>query len=483
MKKEKNRRGYFIVQTLVFAGVAILVIGALTSFVGSNLKAARQIILREQAIQIAEAGIDYYRWHLAHAPKDFKDGTNISGPYIHNFYNKNGDIVGTFSLEIIAPLTGSTLVTIKSTGSPSVNPSVKRTIQVKMAIPSFAKYAVVANDDMRFGPGTVIFGPVFSNNGIRFDGLAHNIVASARASYDDPDHSGDVEFGVHTHVNAPPSTGVNDTFRSVEAPPSTVPSRTDVFIAGRQVSAPAVDFTGITANLAQIKTDAQANGRYFGSSGALGYKIVLKTNNTFDIYKVNTLINPPNNCTNTGNQTGWGTWSVNGTTFLQNYVNPTNGLIFAEDHVWVEGQINIARITIASAKFPDNPTTRTSITVNNNLLYTNYDGRDIISLIAQGNINTGMASLSTLRIDAALMAQNGRAGRYYYGSNCSPYNNRTSLTLYGMIGSANRYGFAYTDGTGYATRQIIYDANLLYSPPPSFPLTSDKYQTISWEEI
>jgi len=51
-----------------------------------------------------------------------------------------------------------------------------------------------------------------------------------------------------------------------------------------------------------------------------------------------------------------------------------------------------------------------------------------------------------------------------------------------MIGSSNRYGFAYTDNTGYQDRTIIYDANLLYGPPPSFPLTSDKYTTISWDE-
>jgi hypothetical protein len=93
----------------------------------------------------------------------------------------------------------------------------------------------------------------------------------------------------------------------------------------------------------------------------------------------------------------------------------------------------------------------------------------------------GQYSANDLRIDAALIAQNGRAGRHYYGSSCSN-DTRNSLTLYGMIATNLRYGFAYTDGTGYDTRNIIYDANLLYGPPPSFPLTSDQYQIISWEE-
>jgi hypothetical protein len=140
-------------------------------------------------------------------------------------------------------------------------------------------------------------------------------------------------------------------------------------------------------------------------------------------------------------------------------------------------------LTIVSGKFPDSPSTRTSITVNSDLLYTNYDGSDVLSLIAQGNINVGMISEDDLRIDGALIAQNGRVGRYYYAQQCNPHNTRDTITLYGMIGSNLRYGFAYTDGTGYENRNIIYDANLLYSPPPSFPLTSDQYQVVSWEEV
>jgi hypothetical protein len=54
--------------------------------------------------------------------------------------------------------------------------------------------------------------------------------------------------------------------------------------------------------------------------------------------------------------------------------------------------------------------------------------------------------------------------------------------MYGMIASQERYGFAYTDGTGYQNRIIIFDPNLLYSPPPSFPLTADYYTPIFWNE-
>ena len=153
-----------------------------------------------------------------------------------------------------------------------------------------------------------------------------------------------------------------------------------------------------------------------------------------------------------------------------------------EDNTWVDGTINTARLTIAAGAFPSNPNTYKNITINNNLLYTNFNGNDVLSLIAQGNINTGFASLTTQTIDAALVAQNGRVGRYYYAAECGTGYVRTTLNLYGMIATNLRYGFAYSDGTGYLVRNITYDGNLLYGPPPSFPLASNQYTTISWAE-
>ena len=144
-------------------------------------------------------------------------------------------------------------------------------------------------------------------------------------------------------------------------------------------------------------------------------------------------------------------------------------------------------MTIAAGRFPDNASTRRSITINKNLLYNSYNGTDVLALIAQDNVNIGLVSDDTFRIDAALIAQNGRVGRYYYSSNCQldsiNYYNRNTVTLFGMLATNQRYGFAYTNGTGYNVRNITYDTNLLYGPPPSFPLTSSQYQTISWQEV
>ena len=101
----------------------------------------------------------------------------------------------------------------------------------------------------------------------------------------------------------------------------------------------------------------------------------------------------------------------------------------------MDGQINGGRVTVVAAFLPDNPPFRKNIIVNNDLLYTSYDGSDVIGLIAQGSVHIGMISEDDLRIDAALIAQNGRVGRYYYRpptggpQRCSPYDVRQTITL------------------------------------------------------
>src|SRR3989344_8781104 len=350
-----NQRGQLSLMVLIFGAVTIIILSGLIIWADSSIKIVNRSNDQALAFRIAESGIEYYRWHLAHAPADFKDGTGQPGPYVHNFYDRNGVLLGTFSLDITTPLIGSTLVDIKSTGKVQIDPSISKVIEVKFSKPSFAKYAAVLNANVRFGEGTEVFGPIHSNGGIRFDGLTHNVVTSAVADYNDPDHTGANEFGVHTHV-APTDP----------LPPNSVPNRPDVFEAGRQFPVPAVDFTGITQSLSNIKADAQSAGFYRGSSGAKGYDIVLKTNDTFDLYKVNTLVSAPSGCTNSQNQSGWGTWSIQSESLLGNYAIPANGLIFIEDNTWVRGQINTSRLTIGSGRFPDDSATRSSITVNTN---------------------------------------------------------------------------------------------------------------------
>ena len=116
----------------------------------------------------------------------------------------------------------------------------------------------------------------------------------------------------------------------------------------------------------------------------------------------------------------------------------------------------------------------------NDIRYTNTDGRDIIGIIGQDNIEIAYASENDLRIDAALLAQQGRVGREHYVEDYGS-DSKSVITVNGAIATNERYGFAFTDGTGYITRNLYYDNNLLYYPPPYFP-TGTQYEMDLWEE-
>lgn len=365
LKNKFNQKGQIIILALIMPIIFIVALTATISWSASIYRVASVSQNKELAFQIAEAGANYYRWHLAHSPSDYKDGTGQPGPYVHDFVDKDDPsvVIGRYSLEITPPELGSTIVKIKSVGYTLNKPDVKKTVLLTVGKPSFAKYAVVANNDMRFGEGTEIFGPIQVNGGIRFDGLAHNLVSSTRADYDDLDHIGANEFGVHTHRNIPPATGVNSAFRALEGPPNIMQNRPDIFLAGREVGVPVVSFTALSSDLASMKNKAAnrivfeinitdngtgytstptveitgggganatatavvnggkvvalnitnngtgytsapsvafigggginasatavvTHGFYQPSSGEQGYHIILKTDNTFDLYKV-----------------------------------------------------------------------------------------------------------------------------------------------------------------------------------------------------
>jgi len=269
--KIRNNKGQLSLQMLIFGVIAIILLTGFLVWVDTFIKSAIKFAERASAFAVAEAGVEYYRWHLAHDSDDYQDGTGVEGPYTHPYYDKDGNQIGEFELDITPPPIGSTVVTIRSTGRLINNPGIEKIVEVKLAVPSLTDFAVAANADIRFGEGTEVFGRIHSNGGIRFDGLAHNLISSAKDEYNDPDHSGGDEFGVHTH--APPVD---------PQPPAAVPDRPDVFEAGRAFPVPAVDFEGLTSDLADLKVVAEDAGLYFAPSGAEGYHMVLKTDDTFD---------------------------------------------------------------------------------------------------------------------------------------------------------------------------------------------------------
>src|SRR3990167_11063765 len=433
MKYIKQNSGYTLLLVISFGAIAIIFVVSLVSWTVTQSQLVRQRVYKELSIHIAEAGIDYYKWHLIQDPNDFQDGIGGSGPYIHQFFDANNNLIGEFELSIVPPVEGSTIATITSVGRTTEFPNIERAIQAVFAIPSFAEYAAVINGDVRFGEGTEIFGPVHSNGGIRFDALAHNLVSSFLNQYNDPDHGGSNEYAVHTHLSP------QDPY-----PPTELSSRPDVFVVGRELDADQVNFGQLTIAIDDMEIKAQEpDGFYRGDSGDGGYHIVLKTDDTFDLYEVDSLVSAPPRCS--PYQSGWGTWSISTEHLLGTYPFPANNIMFFADDIWVDGQIQSARLSIVASN---------NIIVNDDLIYTTHDGQEVLALIAQNNFNIGLKSQDFLDIDAALVAKNGRVGRHYYSSYCGTEYIRDTISLFGTIISELRYGFAYTDGTGYDIRNI-----------------------------
>ena len=452
---------------------------------------------------------------------DFWEGTpsplGVGTPYTAEFKDPEGTAIGEYKLEVTKPSLGSTIVIVKSTGWTYKKPSAMRVVQVRFRRPSWSEDVMLANDDMRFGSGTTVNGKIHSNKGIRFDGLATNVVSSSLSSYDDPDHTESptkLEFGVHTHVTG--GTVINS-YRPNEVPPHLVDSRSDIFQAGRQFPVTQMDFTSVISDVSYMRTQAVATSTKFDNSG-VGRKIILKTDGKFDIYKVNTAdlysaANP--NGTNAitgfaGKKNSNGTGSdcttpvnivgsdvqckdkTNGSTcycprstwtgdLKLTYNIPDSGIIFVANNVWLEGIINNKKVSVVAAELTDESGytggAKDVYFGMNNLVYTNTNGNDIIGVIAQKDIEVIRDSLTNLTIDGALLAKDGRIGRDYYNGIT-----KNSITVNGSMATNQRYGFAYTDGTGYITRNLNFDNNLLYFPPPYFP-TGTEYSIDQWDEL
>lgn len=475
------RRGQLSLELLLLSGIVVILVSGLVVWASGLLQFSSRDYNKTLAFSIAEAGIEYYRWHLAHSAQDFWDGNSSStpGPYVHDYKNEAGNVVGSFALNITPPDVGSTVVKIRSTGRVNADPTVEKIIEVRLQFPTLINFAVVVNGNVRIGTGTEVFGPIMANGGVHFDGIAHNTVQSALTTYNDPDIN-KTEWAVWT-ANPPADP----------QPPTPYGPQPDVFLAGRAIGVPAIDFPGITQNLATIKSLAQASGTYYGPSGAFGYDLALATSGLYSLYRVTALAPGPNSCTNTSNEPGWGIWSIQNETLYATGTIPSGGVIFTEDDLWVRGQVDHKRVTIAAGRFPDNPDTRANITVNNSTRYTNYDGIDVIAMIAQNDFNVGLYSEDILRIDGVLVAQNGRVKRPYYAppnlqsnsEKCGPTVIRQRITLYGSIISNILYGLGFEDSAGYQERIIIYDSNLLYNSPPAFPKLGDQYTLVSWDEV
>ena len=461
-------RGSGLAFVLVVATIATIIFSGVISYVVSHLQYGLFVASREQSLQVAEAGAHFYRWYIAHE----LDGKNTE--QINEFWQSTGPAplgvgsdyeddfqgLGRYRIAVTPPVANSTLFTIESTGWTYKYPSHTRTIRVRFRRPSWSEYMILGNDPFRLSSTTEIFGPMHGNGGIRFDGVAHNVVTAGVTCYDDPD------TGTVNNCERPgvwtgdwPGTEYNSTLGD------------PVFLGGKTFPVTTIDFNSVTADLSYMKDVAENSGsaaNYYGPSGQYGYLIEFKPTG-YDITEVKTINSSRNTITKLDNSTK----------ISKDF--PSKGLIFVEDTVWFDGKgisgvkVDAERMTVVAAdlEFGTDP----NIYIIDGAVYKNGSGgQEALGFVAEGSIDFPYNSSNNLTLNGALLAQKGAVSRANYG------NTKSKITIFGAIASKGRIGFGYTDGTGYQDRELHFDENLSISPPPYFP-TGKQYLIDLWEEL
>ncbi len=478
MRLQHATKGYLLVLVLVFGGIFFALATAFVGYVVTQAHLAQSKLNGERALNIAEAGLDYYRWFLAHYPNDITNGTATSGPYIHSYADPEGAAIGEYSLDIESSAACGDIyaINITSTGYTYENPSAQRVVYGRYARPTVAEYAYIINSSVWAGSDRVIIGPYHSNGGIRMDGTNNSTVTSGQSTW-----SCTTSYGcspANPTANGVLGNGPNSDLWSFPSTP--------------------INFTGLTVDLSLMQNKAQTGGGlYFGPSGGFGYRVVFKTNGTIDVYRV----------TNTtsywgySSQDGWQTERhvISATVFQGNYVIPAGcSLIYVEDKVWLEGVVR-GRVSIAAADV-DTAGVDPRIILNENITYANATSG--LLAIAENDVLVGLQVPNNMTINGIFIAQNGRFGRNHYcQSECDgshggseglpgaldPYYKRNQLTVNGTIVSNGREGTKWISGgvyvSGFDTRFNSYDRNLVSDPPPVTPNVSDTYEFIEWREV
>lgn len=456
---KKTPHGVILILVVVFTGIFILILSGVLGLIIYQKRLTEIKVAKMQALHIAEAGINYYRWHLAHAPEDFQDGTGSSGPYTHDYYDPTTGLIGTYQLEIDPPEKGSTVVTIRSSGWINKYPNVVKKVEVKYGKPSLAKYSFLTNTDIWLGTNESVTGEFHSNGGVRMDGTNDSLVTSAKETY-----TCTSTHGCSGDEEKPGVWGAGPNSNLWKFP------------------VPEVDFNTITIDLAELKKIASTTGNYYPTQN-YGYHVIFQADGTYNIYTVTSLM-PAIKRIEDDNLGYWEyvAEQIQNETFIGNFPFPQEGVIFIEDNVWVEGIIK-GKVTLASARFPESFSTYTDIYINNNLTYTARDSTNVLGLVAQKNILVPKHAPSTLTIDAVLLAQKGRVMRLLYSS----YKLQDYIEVYGGIITNKIWTWTWVNSQdvpvdGYQQTKSIYNANLMYEPPPHFPTQND-YHFISWEEL
>ncbi|MBP7741140.1 MAG: hypothetical protein KA104_00420 [Candidatus Pacebacteria bacterium] len=470
--QHRHTRGYLMLTAIVYGAIFLSVLGALSSYVLSENKLQSASTSKSRGLAMAEAGLEYYRWHLAHFTSDLQNGTGSAGPYSIPFNDPEGGQTGTITLSILGNQSCGeiTSVDITSTGTPVEDARGKRTVMARYAKPTVARFSYILNDSVWAGDDRTILGPYHSNGGIRMDGTVNSPVTSSLSTW-----------------LCTSSFGCS-------------PSRTKAGVWGDgnnqnlwSYPKPQVDFDAISANFSSLKTKATTYGKFFATNGSAtsngpGYHLIFNTDGTLTVKKVSAvytnLDSVPVYDSSAGSESDY--TRIKNESLLGTYTLPSDcGLIYVEDNIWVEGTIT-KKITLVAADAAHSGVVP-DVVLLDDIVYQSYDGTDGLTLIAEGNVLISPLSPFDMTLNGIFIAQTGAFGRNLYDCPGS-YEPKGTLTILGTTVSNKRTGTKWVNGcgwsgdAGYQTRTDAYDRRLATDPPPFTPFTSTDYTFVDWRE-
>ncbi|MFM2423984.1 MAG: hypothetical protein RLZZ70_373 [Candidatus Parcubacteria bacterium] len=468
--------GYLMVVVLVFSGIFLTILTSFVVFVVTQSRLIEQKIAFEQAGQIAEAGLDYMKWYLAHYP-------NATTTTITNAYNDpESGAIGQYTITATSTTFCGAVASlnITSVGYTDEFTNVRRTISARYARPNVAEYSFILNDNVWAGPDRIINGPYHSNGGIRMDARHNSSVTSAQNTWNCTSGFGCTPSGSRAGVF---TTSGNATPALFDYPQGTI------------------SFTDLTVDLGAMEQRALTGGGIFlpkAPNGDDGYRITFNGDNTVTIRRVQTTYSYWGQTTENGWQLEDNVINTLRTGTDTRTINPNCPLIVAQDRVWLSGVVN-GKVAIAASHATS--TFNPSIIIQDNITYSSATTSGLVA-IAERDVLLGVDVPTNLNINGIFIAQTGRYGRNFYCDNtayCSfsqlmPNNNpnlrqfviRNSETHNGTIVSNGRVGTQWVSGSvtssGFLNRFTSYDRNLIDNPPPFIPTVSDVYQYSDWRD-
>jgi len=472
-----KNNGFTITYILVFGTVFMILLSGLLGFVLSQFKMSRVELAYEQALHIAEAGLDRYRWYLVHKADEIATGVEIGCPPSdcidcaeceYEVSLPGIGVIGRYIIDVEEERSCDITTAIKAEVRAWTldYPNIDRRLRVHYIKPTVAEYSYIINDNVWAGSDRIILGPYHSNGGIRMDGENNSLVTSEQEEWICTS-----SFG----CDSCPSPCYYSWGCRCPGVFTTANGNEDLFRSG--VSH--FDFEGITVDLGIVKnlTLNQGKGLYLPPSNQEGYHVIINdrqvsvrvVEDTNYIYAYST-------------EQGyfWEPSLIDDQGSATNYNLSDCGLIFIEDQVWLEGEVG-GKITMAVGDLIT-PGLDRGVWLLDGVSYNDDDSSFV--LMSQDSALISPDGPDYMDLEGIFIAQNGKFGINHYSS--SNYK-KELLTINGTIVSNGRVGTKWTSGgvwaSGFRERRSIYNPDMSFNPPPFLPAILEEFMFKGWEEL